>query len=123
MSKNYKQLSLEQRYKIEALLKAGLTQKLVATYIGVHPSTISRELDRNVGKRGRLANTYQANNAQNKTVLCHSIKYKRITFTTKMRNFAVDKLCNQRWSPEFISENGKRILGDFVSHERLYQWI
>jgi IS30 family transposase len=62
MSKNYKQLSLEQRYKIEALLKAGLTQKLVATYIGVHPSTISRELDRNVGKRGRLANTYQANN-------------------------------------------------------------
>ncbi|MFN5182850.1 MAG: helix-turn-helix domain-containing protein, partial [Bacteroidota bacterium] len=39
MSKNYKQLSLEQRYQIEALLKAGMSQKSIATQLNVHPST------------------------------------------------------------------------------------
>jgi len=53
--KNYKQLSLEQRYKMDALLKAGLKQKDIATRIGVHPSTVSREIKRNVAQRGNHA--------------------------------------------------------------------
>ena len=46
----YKQLNLEKRYKISALIKAGLKQKEIAFEIGVHPSTISRELRRNNDK-------------------------------------------------------------------------
>ena len=47
---NYKQLTLEKRYQISALIKAGLNQKEIASEIGVHPSTISREFRRNNDK-------------------------------------------------------------------------
>ena len=53
MSKNYTYLSIDQRYQIEALLKTGATQKEIACIVHFHPSTISRELKRNVGSRGR----------------------------------------------------------------------
>ena len=37
MDKNYTQLSLIQRYQIEALLKGGLKQKLIAEHMGFIP--------------------------------------------------------------------------------------
>lgn len=50
--KHYTQLAREQRYQIYALKKAGLSQTRMADLIGVHKSTISRELRRNSGQRG-----------------------------------------------------------------------
>jgi IS30 family transposase len=44
-----------------------MKQKKIALEVGVHPSTISRELRRNIAKRGRTANDYIAENAQRKT--------------------------------------------------------
>jgi IS30 family transposase len=60
MSKNYTQLSLDQRYQIEALFTAGISQKQIALQLAVHPSTICRELKRNVAKRGRTSGEYYA---------------------------------------------------------------
>ena len=60
MSKKYTQLSLVQRYQIEAFIKAGMKQKKVAAELGVDPSTISRELRRNTAQRGRTAGSYLA---------------------------------------------------------------
>ena len=48
----YKQLTQEQRYQIYALKKAGHQQTEIANVLGVHKSTISRELRRNQGQRG-----------------------------------------------------------------------
>ena len=42
----YAQLTQEQRYQIYAFLKAGFSQSAVSFEIGVHKSTISRELRR-----------------------------------------------------------------------------
>jgi len=64
MTKKYNQLSAEQIYKIEAFLEAGMNQSQIAQRIGVHRSTISRELKRNVPKRGPGANSYNAINSQ-----------------------------------------------------------
>ena len=50
--KHYKQLTSEQRYQISGLKKAGLKQSQIADEVGVHKSTISRELRRNKGLRG-----------------------------------------------------------------------
>ena len=47
-----KQLTLVQRYQIAILLKTGHNQAQIAKHLGVHKSTISRELSRNLGKRG-----------------------------------------------------------------------
>ena len=43
----YKQLTMMQRYQIEALKKEGLSQRAIALNLEVHHSTISRELKRN----------------------------------------------------------------------------
>ena len=46
----YQQLTSEQRYQIYALLKSGQKKSEIAKVLGVHKSTIGRELKRNRGK-------------------------------------------------------------------------
>ncbi|MDR2120426.1 MAG: helix-turn-helix domain-containing protein, partial [Tannerella sp.] len=53
--KNKKQLTREQRYEIEVLLRAGKKQKEIAELVGKDKSVISRELKRNSHKRGYSA--------------------------------------------------------------------
>jgi len=48
----YAQLTQEQRYQIHGFMKAGFNQSEIAEEVGVHRSTISRELGRNRGQRG-----------------------------------------------------------------------
>ena len=57
--RGYTQLVHEQRYQIYALMKAGHHQTEIAVILGVHKSTISREINRNRGQRG-----YRAKQAQ-----------------------------------------------------------
>ena len=47
----YKQITSEQRYTISILLQQGMKKKDIATAIKVSPSTISRELKRNSGRK------------------------------------------------------------------------
>ena len=49
---DYTQLTQEERYQIEALLKAGHPQSEIATVLKRHKSTISHEVRRNRGLRG-----------------------------------------------------------------------
>jgi len=63
----YKQLDLQDRHKIHALLEAGQSKTKIAEIIGVQKSTISRELIRNVPTRGLYANEYRPESAQRKT--------------------------------------------------------
>lgn len=46
-----KQLTEEQRYNISAYLQSGKSRTEIANLVGVHRSTISRELRRNSDKR------------------------------------------------------------------------
>lgn len=46
-NKHYRQLTQGQRYQIQALHSNGFAQRRIAEAIGVHPSSISRELKRN----------------------------------------------------------------------------
>lgn len=123
MPKNYTHLSQEQRYQIEALLKVGSTQKQIASIVGRSESCISRELARNIPKRGQGAKEYNAKNAQRKTKLRHKLKPKNKIFDEAMKRYSRDKLVNDRWSPELISNEGKKEWEEFISHEWLYQWI
>lgn len=106
MSKNYKQLSLVQRYQIEAFVKAGMKQKMIAEQIGVHPSTISRELNRNIAKRGKTSVEYIAGNVQRKTDQRHYLKPKFVKFSFAMKNQAIKWLTEEKWSSEIISVVG-----------------
>jgi IS30 family transposase len=108
MSKNYTQLSLVQRYQFEAFLEAVMKLKMIAREIGANPSTVSRELSRNIAKRGRTAGNYVADNAQRKTDQRHFYKYKMTKFTSQMKEQAVCWLSEEKWSPEIISIEGNR---------------
>lgn len=120
MSKNYKQLSIEQRYQIQALLNSGMKQKNIAHHLNVHPSTVCRELKRNVAKRGRTAGSYLARIAQTKTQKRHEEKQKHTVFDDRMKQTVSRLLIQERWSPEIIS---KCVDSVSVSHEWIYQWI
>ena len=50
--RDYTQLTQEERYQIEALLKMGHHQSEIAVVLKRHKSTISREVRRNRGLRG-----------------------------------------------------------------------
>ena len=119
----YKQLDLKSRHKIKALLDGGHSQTKIAEIIGVHKSTISRELKRNVPTRGRYANEYLPEAAQRKTTKRHCDKRKHIRFTEDLKQQASQWLCEEKLSPELISGRWSVQGIDGVSHEAIYQWI
>jgi IS30 family transposase len=123
MSKHYTQLSLEQRYQLEVLFGKGFSQKEIAESIGRSPSTICRELRRNMNSRGPGAGIYNAVRAQEKAETRHQLKPKQLYFTHAMKEYTRRRLEQDKWSPEIISVKGREEMGNFVSHESLYKWI
>ena len=87
------QLTQEQRYQIQALMKADHNQTEIAGVIGVDKSTISRELKCNCGLRG-----YRPNQAQHLTDYRH--KEKAQSHITKQTWDAVEQLLREDWSEE-----------------------
>ena len=49
---SYKQQTLEQRYEIKAYMQAGFKFSEITKHLGVHRSTIYREISRERGLRG-----------------------------------------------------------------------
>lgn len=114
----YKQLTMEERYQIEALKKEGLSQRTIALNINVHYSTISREL-----KRNSLDNDeYNAINATVSARLRYQHKTKNRRVTKKHISF-IKKYLKDGWSPEQIS--GRMAFEGLVpiSHETIYKYI
>ena len=123
MTKNYSQLTLGQRYQIEVLKAIGHNQSSMANTIGVSKSTISRELNRNVPKRGIGAKKYSAERAQNKTDTRHKMKLKKISFSAELKRDVVRKMTVEKLSPELISATWERENKRGVSHETIYKFI
>ena len=123
MTKKYNQLTLQQRYKIEALKSSGTTQTQIAEIIGVHRSTISREFRRNIPRSGINADKYIATRADQKTRQRHKEKRKQILFNDDLKHQAKEWMIHKRYSPELIAAQWikNRIKG--VSHETLYKFI
>jgi len=113
---SYKQLTQEQRYVIKVMNQAGHSQKMIARFIEVHPSTISRELRRNCGDRGY----------RHKQV--HQLALDRRQDKAKVRIDSgtwsfIESLIREEWSPEQISGWVSENMSCSVSHEHIYQYI
>lgn len=114
--RRYSQLTQEQRYQIFALKKAGHSQIMIAGFLGVHKSTISRELKRNSGQRG-----YRPKQAHVFAQQRHHDKPRsKITPDTWS---TVGVLLRFQWSPEQVSGWLRKTGRDSVSHEWIYQYI
>jgi transposase, IS30 family len=115
----YKQLTFEQRYTIELMLKQTISKARIAQTIGRSESTLYRELKRNSTIRG----LYRAEYAQ---MLANERKKEghfKTVFSERMKCIVETKLTKEQWSPEQITGWCKTQGIDMVSHERIYQFI
>ena len=113
--RTYTQLTREQRYQIYALLKMGHEQTEIVGVIGVHKSSVSREIHRNRGRRG-----YRPRQAQQWSIERRAKPRGKISFEDWT---VVEGLIREDWSPEQVSEWLKIHSDVRVSHEWIYQHI
>lgn len=121
--KKYKQLTLVQRYQIQALLQVGQNRTAIAESVGVSKSTISRELKRNTPSRGRTAKQYVAEHAQRKTDDRHLQKPKSLQLDRELKLRIAELIRKKHWSPELIAKRLAKENERCVSHETIYRWI
>jgi IS30 family transposase len=115
--RHYTQLTIEQRYQIYGLKKAGFYQTEIADTLKVDKSTISRELRRNVGERG-----WRPKQAHEKSVARRLACENANKFSSK--DWAqVDLLIRVKLSPEQVS--GRMAVEETlkISHESIYTHI
>jgi len=118
MSRKYKQLTDIQRYKIEVYLQQKFSITKIASKLGVHKSTISREIKRNGKKR-----SYNAEFAQMLSQERKKEAYKHKKFDINMKRYIDKHLIQFQWSPEQIKGRCDLLGIPMVSHERIYQYI
>lgn len=98
------------------MLKIGYSQTAIAKVIGVHKSTISRELIRNRSSRAyryKQANTFAEGRKKGK-----------VRFRLDGSTWAyVEQLICKEWSPEQISAWMKKNMDIAVSHEWIYKYV
>jgi transposase, IS30 family len=114
--RTYQQLTREQRYQIDALLRAGHSRTHIARVLGVHRCTVCRELRRNRAHRGYLprhAHLLALSRRQSKA----KRRLNHQHWTT------VRRLMLEDWSPEQISRRLVLEGGFRVSHEWIYQFV
>ena len=112
---SYTQLTYNQRYHIYTFMKAGFCQSEIAREIGVHKSTISREIRRNRGRRG-----YRPKQAHQFTIARRDKAKSRITDEDWE---LIEELICLDWSPEQISDCCRVEQELQISHEWIYQYI
>lgn len=121
--KQYSHLTYKQRCQIEALVhqkdengRRLYSNNSIAKYIGISPSTISRELKHRIKSKisvqsGKRTNKpYNANDAHNDYLYKRKLsraKYK-LELYPKMTKFIRDKIIKDKWAPDVIVGYMKR---------------
>ena len=113
----YKQLTREQRYILYALKQEGFSLRRIASCIEVDVATVSRELQRNVSKRG-----YRPDAAHRQAMVRKRLPRKPEKLTPEVKHLLSSYL-KKHWSPEQIAGRlkFKGILE--ISHETIYKYI
>jgi IS30 family transposase len=121
-------LSFQEREEIAIFREQRVGVREIARRLGRCPSTISRELRRNIGPGGAdRSGRYRASTATARAeARARRPKPSKVAVNQRLRDYVQDKLtCREHWSPEQISG---RLPLDFpdddrmrVSHEAIYQ--
>jgi IS30 family transposase len=121
MGRSYDQLSLEERFKIAELCRAGRSIRQIAAALDRSPSSISRELRRNTGA-GPRAEPYRPDYAQAQTA-ARRWTGARLEREATLREKVLG-LLGQGWSPEQVVGRLKREEGrTVIGCETIYRFI
>jgi IS30 family transposase len=119
MPKGYQQLTAIQRYQINALKSINFSNRRIAKELAVSHTTINNELKRNTGKQG-----YRHPQAHKKAqTRKHQPKPHRKKLTPQLLTLLEEKLTQEQWSPQQISEWLKLKHNKEISPETIYQHI
>ena len=113
----YKHLISTQRSQIFAYKQCDKSPEFIAQAIGVHRSTIYRELARNSNKRGGYAH-----NAHEMAMERQERIVRNATIPAKVKFECLRRIKVDQWSPEQISGEMKQ-RGIKVSHTTIYKWV
>ena len=113
----YRQLTQKQRYQIFAYLETGSSQRRIARELGVHSTTISREVRRNAAPEG-----YDPEQAQGRSDHRRRTAWKTTKRLPSLIRW-VKKQLSDEWSPEQISGFMDKASGLCVSHQWIYSLI
>jgi len=117
---SYKHLTLQERYQIHAY-RSIKTQKEIAKMIGVHPSTVSREIKRGLDKTGRVYFPIGSDNRAKRLQKARSEQANlKLTESVIER---VKEYLNKDYSPEQIAATLWLKHAIKISHVTLYAFI
>lgn len=127
---SYTHVNADERQKIDAWKKAGLTQGEIARRLGRPSSTIGRELMRNGEPRSNWYDAKKANRLrQNRRRDVNQMIHAKLIAESPLTLYVEEKI-RSHWSPEQIAGRLKREKKETrekkretVSHERIYVWI
>lgn len=115
----YKQISKEERIKINTLLKVGCTVTQISSQLERAKSTVSREINRN---KDPVSGVYSYSLANQQAVAKRkSANKKRAKITGEVAIIILENL-KQDWSPQQITGR-MRLKGSFPSHQTIYNYI
>lgn len=118
---SHRQLTLEERYHIQAYLKAGDTQAMIAQRLSRSQSTISRELKRNSDPGCTVP--YLAQRAGRRAAQRRIAKGESSRKIQGPLQALVEGKLQLGWSPEQISGRLRLELDIRLSHETIYQHV
>jgi len=117
--KTYKHLTIQDRETIQLMLWGKESVRSIAKKINRSPSSISREIKKNISGR----NIYTPRASHNRALEKRKSRGRQDRLKNKLvRNYVVDHL-KKKWSPEQISGRIESDLNQTISHEAIYQYI
>jgi len=115
---SYKHFSLEERYYIEIELRNGTSRNAIAKVLGRSQGSISKEINRNSGKRG-----YRYKQAHRLATERYIQKVKPHKLTKELCQKIERLLQEEQWSPEQIAGRVKLEDKIDIHHETIYRYI
>lgn len=109
----YHHLSRDQRVSLATLLREGYTQKDAAEAIGVHPSTICRELARNTERNYHARHAHVLARRRRQSAKVH---YRKIEGSDMLAR-TIEQQLSPLVSPEVVAH----VVG--IHHQTIYTWI
>jgi len=118
-------ITKETRIKFSALLMAGFSLRSAAELLGVHHSSLSRELKRNTPVQ--INQHYHPGDAQRKANRRRhdaNQRFQKITLGSTLETLLAEKIGVLKWSPEQVSGWLKEFKGSlYVCTQTIYDWI
>jgi len=115
----YKHLTIEEREKIQEMLRQKSSIRNIAKTLGRSTSSISREINKNYLNKNR----YVSRMAHTKALKKRRSRGRIIRLKNQNIRDYVTKHLKERWSPEQIARKITKDIGENISHEAIYQYI